>query len=199
MGKSRVSFVCSILMMSVFAYADEVPNGKDAFVSENAVNIPVGRILLAKRNTGYCAMRFVSSRWSEEESYATYKSYYIPDSATGFTDSRLKPREDEVYQKQPLRIIGRFAAARSQDTIFCERIKLKWSGAPKESGWVYLDEERALEIAPTKWGDIKDVNVLDKNLKWFRYGDAGHYDESQKIYITRSGELKEGYVKLSLQ
>jgi len=194
MGVSKVAFVCSIIMMSTLVFSNEIPDGKDAFVSENSVNIPVGRILLAKHNIEYCAVLLVSSRWSDEESYATYKSYYVPDSAISFTDFRVKPREDEVYEKQPLRIIGRLAAARSQNKIFCEKIKLKWSGAPHNSGWIYLDEEKTLELAPTKWLNIRDVNIMDKNLKWFKYGDSIHYDVSQKVFT-----LKREYVKVPLQ
>lgn len=166
----------SILIATTLAWAEDAPNGTTIQVKENAINIPVGRILLAKRNKGYCAVKFVSSKWSAEESYAKYFSYYIPDSTIGFTDPKIKPREDEVYEKQPLRIIGRVAAARSQDKVFCDKIRLQWSGGPNGTAWVYFDEAKQLELAPTKWRDIRDVNVTDSNLKWFRYGDKGFHD-----------------------
>ena len=78
----------------------------------------------------------------------------------------------EVYFKQPLRIIGRFATSRSKRTIFCGKLHLEWSGAPNNSGWIYLDEERTLQLTPTKWTDIQAVNPLEKTLKWVSYGDV---------------------------
>jgi len=160
------------MLVWIQARADEVPNGTDAFVKENAVNIPIGPILLARRDYQYCAVQFTSSSWSADESEATYKSYFIPDSTRTFADRRVEHREDKVYEKQPLSIVGRFAAARSQDKIFCKKMNLKWSGAPKETAWVYLDEGTTLELAPTKWRDIREVNVLEASLQWFKYGDV---------------------------
>jgi hypothetical protein len=161
-----------LVLLTVPVYADEVPNGRDAIVSTNAINIPASRFLLARRGSEYCAVRLISSRWTTDESSSTYVAYYVPQPTIRFTSPEATVNKGEVYMKQPLRIIGRLAAARSKRTIFCGKLRLEWSGAPNNSGWIYLDEEKTLQLAPTRWTDIKVVDSLDKALKWMSYGDA---------------------------
>lgn len=163
-----------VLLMPILVWAKDATNTKDVFITENAINIPVGRILLAKFNKkkGYCAVQFTSSQWNHDEGYAKYVTYYIPDSTIRFTDPKIKPYKDEVYQKQPLSIIGRFAIARFQDGIFCGEITLTWSAGPTGTANVYFDEDKKLRLAPTQWQDIRNVNVTDPKLKWYKYGDV---------------------------
>lgn len=169
------SFVLCVTLAGVSNHlraSDAVPNGLDAFVKENAVNIPVGAILLARQNGQYCAVQFTSSSWGADEARASYKSWFIGDPARTSKERKIKPREDQVYQKEPLSIVGRVAAARSQDKVFCRKLTLKWSGAPQQTAWIYFDEGKTLELAPTKWRDIAKVDVQAAAVKWFKYGDV---------------------------
>ncbi len=172
MSRARASAMLGGLLLaaSLLAWADTMPNGKDVLVREHALNMPVGRILLAHRGKGYCALQFTASTWSADESSATYAAHYIPDAATRFAD--VKPEKNAVHQKEPLPIIGRFAMSRTEDGIFCGKITLRGNGGPNGTAWVYFDEEKTLQLAPTKWRDIRDVNLSDPALKWFRYGDV---------------------------
>lgn len=169
--KIRLIIACYLLVKPLLIWAQEIPNGEDAFARVNVVNIPNGRILLAKRNLEYCAVVFLSSKWDKDEASATYKSLYIP-AGQSFLRQNIRSRQDNVYEKQPRRIFGRLATNRSRDAIFCGEITLKWSGAPNRSAWVYLDEERTLKLAPTGWRDSRDVDLGDRDLKWFGYGDV---------------------------
>jgi hypothetical protein len=173
-GQIAPVIFCAIVVLGSMRVAAEdlVPNGRDAFVKENAVNIPVGTILLARQKNQYCAVQFTSASWSKEETHASYKSWFIGDPTRSSKDRKVKPREDQVYQKEPLSIVGRVAAARSQDKVFCKKLTLKWSGAQQQTAWIYFDEGKTLELAPTTWQDIGEVNVQAATLRWFKYGDV---------------------------
>lgn len=175
----RLFFLASatILMASFPLYGEELQSATNFKVAENAISVPLGYILLAKRGEEYCALKFSKSIpvSPQHEWDAKYESYYRTDSNGIFTDKKSKHQRDTLTERQP-RGIGRLAMNRSDSTVFCGNISLNWSGPT----WVYpysaSSERRGIKLAPTKWTEFADVNVLDERLYW--YG----YDESRKVF-----------------
>jgi hypothetical protein len=150
-------------------------------IAPNAVSVPEGFILLVRRSSEYCAIKFTKF-WTgktKEDEYATYESYYQDDAAGDFTKENVKFREGELSRPR-LRGIGRLSFSFGNTDIQCGSIKLFWSGR----SWVYFfssnqnQGDYGIELAPTKWTHISQVNVFDQRLQWYKYDP-----ERQRIKI----------------
>ena len=86
-----------------------------------------------------------------------------------FWKTNVKYSENELEFPKP-RGIGRFAFSFGQK-IFCGPVELLGFG----KGTVYFFSRRqeegdyGIELAPTKWTHLSQINVFDKRLKWYRY------------------------------
>ena len=115
----------------------------------------------------------------------------LTDIRTGdFSKSNVQFKKDKLSSPKP-RGIGRFAFSFGNKEIKCGAIQLHWSG----KGWVHFyggdqkEGDYGIELAPTKWTNISQVNVFDPRVKWYRY-DAKRQDI--KIPIDRLWDDKEG-------
>jgi len=100
----------------------------------------------------------------------------------------IEKKEGELIRPR-LRGIGRLSFSFGNTDIECGSFKLFWS----EKGWVYFfnssqkQGDYGIELAPTRWTDISQVNVFDPRLKWFKY------DESRETMIISVDELWKDY------
>jgi hypothetical protein len=149
----------------------------DVGIAPNAIRVPLGAILLARRNQEYCAIKFTKF-WTGEtkdDEYATYESYYQGDKTGDFTNKNVKFKQGELSRPR-LRGIGRLSFSFGTINIQCGPIKLFWSG----KGWVYFfhsnqkQGDYGIELTPTKWTHISQVNVFDQRLTWYRYDENRH-------------------------
>lgn len=151
-------------------------------IAPNAISIPVGRILLVCKESNYCAIKFTET-WkgeSAEDSFAKYESYYQGDGTGDFSKDNAKFNKALLAERAHIPYIrifprlGGYPAGPENMQIKCGPIKLAWSGG---WNWVYFNErtwksgDHGIELAPTKWSDISQVNVFDPRLKWYRYDD----------------------------
>lgn len=158
----------------------------DVGIAPNAIRIPQGFILLVRRNSEYCAVKFTKF-WTgktQEDEYATYESYYQSDKTGNFESKNVQFKKGDLSRPR-LRGIGRFAFSFGKLNIHCGPVELFWSG----KGWVYFfnsnqtQGDYGIELAPTKWADIKQVDVFDPRLRWYRY------DENRKDRVIPVGQL----------
>jgi hypothetical protein len=141
-------------------------------LSPNAIRVPAESILLVRKKTEYCAIKFTKFWTGEtlEDEYATYESYYQGDKTGNFTNKNVKFKKGELSRPR-LRGIGRLSFSFGNTDIECGSIKHFWSG----KGWVYFFNSKqnqgdyGIELSPTKWTDISRVNVFDTRLRWYRY------------------------------
>jgi len=82
----------------------------------------------------------------------------------------LTVSEKELSFPNP-RGIGRFAFSFGKKDIVFGPIELLWFGEGNIHFFSSRQEEGdyGVEMAPTKWTDISQVNVFDKRLTWYRY------------------------------
>jgi len=134
--------------------------------------MPIGSILLVRRNNEYCAIKFTRF-WTgktEEDRYAAYESQYQGDKTGNLLGKNVVFRKKELSAPKP-RGIGRLAFSFGSRDIECGPIKLLWSGR----GWVCFfnsnqdQGDYGIELAPTIWTHISETNVFDKRIKWYRY------------------------------
>ncbi len=166
-----------------------------AIVRPNAVRVPLGRILLIRKDDQYCAVKFFDVWWTSEEPFgdrhAIYESYYQGNGSGDFSKRNVQYRKEKLSVGKPKFLwgLGHYSVKGDKD-IRCGPIKLWWSSI----GFVYFNRsdkdegDYGFEHAPTKWTDILEVNVFDARLKWYRY-DSKRKD--MKIPIDQLWEDKE--------
>lgn len=162
--------------MQAFSQEDYIvpPGPNDVHIGPNVVTIPVGRILLVRKGTQYCAIKFTEF-WTgktEEDVYARYESYYQGDASGDFARKNVQFKKEKLSFPKP-RGIGRLAFSFGNKNIQCGPINLSWSG--KGSVYFHRDGQAegdyGIELAPTKWTDISQINVFDPRLKWYKYDE----------------------------
>jgi hypothetical protein len=170
------------------------PPSEYVIVSPNAIIMPLGNILLIRKDSVYGAIRFIKF-WTgkgENDRYATYESYYQGDKTGDFANKNAKFTKEELHFPEPsFSLFGHpFFGFDMRDHIRCGPIRLLWSGG----GTVYFFEDLqregdyGIELAPTKWTDISQVNVSDPRLKWYRYDEKR---KDTKIPVDQLWEYKE--------
>jgi hypothetical protein len=165
-------------------------------IAPNSIAMPLGKILLIRKGGQYCAVKFTNC-WTGKTDYdqhAEYESFYLGDKTGDFCKSNVKHSKEEVYYTRPsFTIFGHPVSLGAKKDIYCGDIKLWWSGLNCVTA-VYFNRhdqkqgDYGVELAPTNWSDISEVNVLDPRLKWYRY------DESRKdmtIPVDRLWDDKE--------
>jgi len=150
------------------------PGPNDVHIGPNGVVVPLERILLVRRESEFCAVKFTKF-WTgktEGDKYATYESYYQADKTGNFLNKNVKFKKSKLSFPKP-RGIGRLAFSFGDKDIQCGPIKLWWGGG----GSVHFfstsqaQGDYGIELAPTKWTDISQVNVFDQRLKWYKYDE----------------------------
>jgi hypothetical protein len=154
--------------------------GPNIIIRPHAIIMPLGKILLIRRDSDYGSIKFTKF-WTgktEDDLYATYESYYPGDKTGDFTNKNAKFSKEELHSPKPsFSLFGHPFAFGAKKEIRCGPIKLWWTGR----GTVYFFEryqregDYGIEFAPTKWTDISQVNLSDPRLKWYRY-DANRKD-----------------------
>lgn len=168
-----------------FYYGDAEPLGaNDVHIGKTAIVMPIGRILLVRKGSDYCAIKFIKL-WSENQSqsntifiakgsdeYAICDLYYQGDNTGKFDKKNVEYKRKELSFLKP-RGIGRFAFSFGNREIKCGPIELLWSGkgAVHFYGGNQKQGDYGIELAPTKWTDISQVNVFDLRLKWLKYDE----------------------------
>lgn len=200
--KSIIPILIAVFLSEGIAMASanesQLPKANDVHIGPNGIGMPLGRILLIRKGENYCAVRFTRN-WTgktDYEQHAEYESYYQGDKTGNFRSANVEYRKEEVYYTKPsFSIFGHPIRIGAKRDIRCGPIELWWSAGP-ELTFVYFnrhDQEQGdyydIELAPTKWSDIAEVNVFDPRLTWYRYDDNR---QRVNIPIGRLWDGKEG-------
>lgn len=173
---------------------DTGPAGpSEVHIAPNGVFMPLGRILLVRKDADYCVVKF-NKFWTgktEDDIYAIYESYYQDDKTGDFSNDNVKYRKDKLISPKGIWIpFWHTIAFGSKKEIECGPIRLWWTG----KGSVYFfkryqpEGDYGIELAPTKWTDISQVNVFDPIVKWYKYDEQR---ERVNIPIDQLWEDKE--------
>jgi hypothetical protein len=148
---------------AVRAAQDWIPGPNEVIIYWRGVSPPLGRILLAKKGTEYCALRFTDTWLGETEydHYTSYDFYYQGDGSGDFIKSSVVTGTGELlFPKVKTFLIFPYAKG-AKTTIECGRMQFEW---------FYTTATRFgdAELAPTPWTSIKEVNVHDPGIKWYK-------------------------------
>lgn len=170
----------------------------NAIVDPAAVAAPMGRFILIRVDAGRCAVRFTSLRRghdekpptsfnSGEESLFAEADLYQQKGESGEFSRNAKTKHLALSQTALIGI-GKLAFG-GGSAIKCGGVRISWgfptwvglsvgSGGPKDKG--------RLELAPTAWSEISQIDFSSPQLTW--YG----YDEARKAKVIPLSELPGG-------
>ena len=148
----------------------------EVLINKFGISMPLGRILLARKGTEYCAIKFTDT-WlgeTERDHFTSYDFFFQGDGSGDFTKSNVIAGSDELYFPKIQPIVFDIGYQKGlKDTIICGGMKLEW---------LFIAWLRFLkyELAPTPWTSIKNVNVQDPRVKWYKK-DSDRKDRSVPI------------------
>lgn len=162
----------------------------NARIDWGQVTAPIDKFLLIRKSNDMCAVRFTEFHRGHDAKpptvfhsgevtlYAEYDWYCQRDGSGDFTKPNIQSGHSKLERK-PLRGIGRLAFQTGERCVKCGPFKLYWRyptsvafyGVPKQGDY-------RVELSPTRWTEINNLNTHDSHLKWHRC------DEHRKtIYI----------------
>jgi hypothetical protein len=153
--------------------ASDLPDVNKVRIGKNAIGMPLNRFILARKDNRYCAIKFLEFKENKPtEWYEKYESYYQGDGTGSFSSKNVIYDKGRV-SSPPLIGIGRLSFSTGTHSVYCGDFIIPWSG----HGTVYFHYEiggstEIYQLAPTKWSDVKDINVFDKRLKWYEYSET---------------------------
>jgi hypothetical protein len=171
-------------VMAIYFGDVEPPKDNEVHIGKTVIVMPLENILLVRKGSDYCAIKFAKF-WSENKSevgtifvasgsdeYAIYESYYQGDKKGDFSKENIQIKKEKLSSTKP-RGIGRLAFSFGNKEIKCGSIKLFWGGkgSVNFSGEGQKAGDYGIELAPTKWTDISQINVFDARVKWYRYDE----------------------------
>lgn len=160
------------LVMASAPIAYDTPLALDTVrIGGHYVEMPPGRILLLRKGGLYGAIkltRFWSGKTTSQE-YASYECWYRDDGSGSLSTGKEKHEVKEA--SSVLRGAGRLSFNFGNEEIECGVFRLWWWG----KGAVYFFGkgqdfgDYGIEMSPTKWTEIKEVDAFDKRLRWYKY------------------------------
>ena len=176
------------------------PKTNEVFIGHACIEVPLGNILLIRKDSYYCALKF-TRYWTEidekekeryapyevqggieaefakrlyTKKYAAYDVYYQGDGSADFLGSNVV-RSEHIASWLPLKGPFRpFIYQPGDSYVKCGPFKLSWEYKKKvcviPSGKGRLGDF-GFELAPTPWTEISQVNVFDPRVKWYRYDE----------------------------
>ncbi|OGP60598.1 MAG: hypothetical protein A2162_05445 [Deltaproteobacteria bacterium RBG_13_52_11b] len=144
-------------------------------IAGNALVMPMGRIVLVRNGSQYCAVKFTRA-WTgktDHDYFARYESYYQGDGTGDFSKPNVQFTEEELAWRRRVGLgkFFSFPAGPENLEIKCGPIRLFWSS----KGSIYFrshakkDADYGIELAPTTWTEISEVNIFDPRLQWYSY------------------------------
>lgn len=146
---------------------------------------PFERMLLVRRGKDLCALRFTefhrgrdaqlpSMFHSGEESfYAEYDWYYQGDGSGNLGKENVKSGHEKLAQ-EALIGIGRLAFQLGETRVKCGPFKLHWGYTTSVAFYEgSQSKDDGIELAPTKWRSVSEIDLSYSRLKWYRYDPKG--------------------------
>lgn len=142
-----------------------IPGPDEVFIGQASVGVPLGRVLLARKGSEYCAFKFTNTWLGETkyDHYTSYEFYYQGDGSGDFSRANVKSGTGELFFPRVRGWMGIPVIKGAKDTIECGGMKFKWGYIANIS-----TRTRDAELAPTPWTSITEVNVHDPRIRWYR-------------------------------
>jgi hypothetical protein len=175
------------------------PKEDEVAIHFSGVEIPLNRLLLIRKNSHYCALKFTRCWIETDEERA--KDYEAKMDLGGETANRLKEASQRKYAMYVAFDQGDGSEAFSSRNVRLSKGTASWlplqgpfrpfihqpgeayvKCGPFKLGWEYCTfvsfvpagkslGDSGFELAPTPWTSIEEVNAKDPRVKWYRYDE----------------------------
>ncbi len=183
----KVIYILSLVLVSIYwqsAFGEDSQSFSKGtgltldkvHIGPNGIVMPLGRLALVRKGTEYGAVKF-NEFWlgkTEDDQYANYISYYQGDGSGDFSKGTVKVMREQLVTRRYWGLGDlRFPVGHQKMDVECGPIKMFWVGGGSLHffAWGQRQGDYGVELAPTKWTDISQVNVFDPRVKWYRYNE----------------------------
>ena len=155
-----------------------------AYVTPLSVSAPLGSLVLVKYKDAFCAIRFTEFHRGGDEKSATIfnsgeETLFATAEQTRIEKNKCKwrvlERKTIPLVRGPVVGLGRFGLAKGNIGLRCGDAPLEWTYPNNVSLGSYTQapsERAALEVAPTLWSDVSQIDLADARLRWYRYDEG---------------------------
>ncbi len=154
-----------------FRVETDVYGQNEIYMDDAYVGMPLGRILMIRKDKEYCALKFTRF-WTEKndrEGYATYEVYYKNDDTNDFLNKDVKYSEGKASILPPTGPIRPFLKQPGYPKVNCGPFRLHWGYGGRVAFFDNDEKELGIELAPTPWTSVSEINLNDPRLKWYSY------------------------------
>ena len=154
-----------------------------AVITWDSAGAPLGKFLLIRRGGDACALRFTTAhrghdakpqtltQSGEETFFAEYEWFYQGDGSSLLTGPGVRSGRGKL-EKKPLRGIGRLAFQTGETYVKCGPFTLLWTYPTSVSFYSGSNRgDQGIEMAPTKWSSVLQIDFQNPHLKWYRYDE----------------------------
>jgi hypothetical protein len=163
---------------------DDQNAADNAMMTWSDAGAPVGRMLLIRHGTDQCIVRFTafhrghdakpatSFNSGAESFFAEYDWFQASASANG-DHGPVYERGHRSVSLQGSVGVGRLTFQPADNEVRCGPFKLAWF-YPVRVGFNGRDSAKdiGIELAPTRWTTIEQVNLEDPALRWYKLDEA---------------------------
>jgi hypothetical protein len=152
---------------------------EEALIGPKGISMSLGKILLARKDSEYCALKFTNTWLGETkyDHYTSYEFYYQGDGSGDFSRSDVESGTGELFFPRVRGWMGIPVIKGARDIIKCGGMKFKWF-------YIASVGFGGAELAPTPWTSINEVNVHDPRIKWYQ-SDRNRSRKGIKVHIDR--------------
>jgi hypothetical protein len=157
---------------------------ESAFIGGSRIALPLNRFIIIRRDKDLCALKFTDAftfgygyyKDKPVEAYASYEIYSQRNGAGDFQTSDSS-QEVELVLPESRGFWSSLFAPREKTHIECGSTNLSWAvgtgvhffSHPDDQDYPEKVKKYGVELAPTPWTKIQEVNLKDQRLKWYRY------------------------------
>jgi hypothetical protein len=197
----RTAITVAFTVFSALCLGGNVDPLDDGNAADNAmitwfdVGAPVGHLLLVRQSANSCVVRFTTFHRghdsqpstlfnSGEESFSAEYDWFYLKKSSAESHHPTYDRGHRYLSRRSSFGIGRLAFQRGEQEVECGTFKLAWF-YPTRVGFNSLDSatDIGVELAPTRWKTIEQVNFEDPALRWYKL------DESRKPILIPTDQL----------
>lgn len=203
---SWCSLVTLILCFSVStAFPNDMPFGCGGIASNSVevgptrVAVPLCKFLLIRKGSEYCAIRFMEAfdegyglyKGKPVEAFARYEVYYQGDGSGDFLNKNTQHASKNLIIPLKFGFWSKLIGPKRNVQIECGPYELAWGTGtvvhffrrPDDQDHPASIKRYGIELSPTLWSQIGEVNVQDPRLRWYRY------DESRQEQVLLPNEV----------
>ena len=160
-----------------------------AYVTPLSVSSPLGKLVLVRYMNSLCAIRFNAFHRGGDEKTPTKLDSGEETLSASAEQIQLVRSETtwRILERKTINLVrgsivglGRLGFQKGRIGLRCGEAPLEWTYPNNVSLGSYTqkpDKRKDVELAPTAWSDVSQIDLSDKSLRWYHF-DEGRHDST---------------------